>query len=288
MPFDYGANPYRGCEHGCIYCYARERHAELGLSPGLDFESRLFDKPHAAALLHKTFSRAGYKPGIIALGTATDCYQPIERALKITRAMLEVLLAWHHPVRIITKATLILRDLELLRELAASHLLVVHFSLITLDDELSRRLEPRAAGPGPRLRAMERLAGAGVPVGVMLAPVIPILTDGDIETVLGAARHAGASFAEMGLLRLSGAVHGLFAQWLAEHAPDSARRCLARVAETAGSSMAQSLQGQGPYAHMLQQRFALARRRLGFGVSPDLRLDLFRPPGSGQQLELFG
>jgi DNA repair photolyase len=287
MPFDYGANPYRGCEHGCIYCYARERHAELGFSPGLDFETRLVAKPNAAALLQQGFTKPGYRPGIIALGTATDCYQPIERTLGITRAMLEVLVAWRHPVRLITKATLVLRDLDLLRELAAAGLVAVHLSLITLDDELARRLEPRAAGPGPRLRAIERLAHAGVPVGVMVAPVIPILTDGDIEAILKAARNAGAGFAQMGLLRLDGAVHGLFVQWLEEHAPDSARHVLARVAETAGPTIAQSLQGQGAYAHMLRQRFALARRRLGYVEPPALRLDLFCHPGRGQQLELF-
>jgi DNA repair photolyase len=287
MPFDYGINPYRGCEHGCIYCYARERHEELGLSPGLDFETRLVAKSNAAALLQQAFARPGYRPGIIALGTATDCYQPIERTSKLTRAMLEVLLAWRHPVRLITKATLVLRDLDLLQELAASGLVIVHLSLITLDDELARRLEPRAAGPGPRLRAIERLAQAGVPVGVMVAPVIPVLTDGDIEAILEAARSAGAGFAHMGLLRLGGAVHGLFAQWLEEHTPDSARHVLARVAETAGPTITQSLHGQGPYAHMLRQRFALAKRRLGFMEPPTLRLDLFCRPGRGQQLELF-
>lgn len=287
MPFDYGANPYRGCEHGCIYCYARERHEELGFAPGLDFETRLVAKPNAAALLQQTFARPGYKPGIIALGTATDCYQPIERTLKLTRAMLEVLVAWRHPVRLITKATLVLRDLDLLQELAAAGLVAVHLSLITLDDELARRLEPRAAGPTPRLRAIERLAQAGVPTGVMVAPVIPVLTDGDFEAILRAARSAGASFAQMGLLRLGGAVHGLFAQWLQEHAPGSAGHVLARVAETTGPTIAQSLQGQGPYAHMLRQRFALAKRRLGFEEPPALRLDLFCRPGRGQQLKLF-
>ncbi len=294
VPFDRSINPYRGCEHGCVYCYARPSHAWLGLSPGLDFESRLFAKPEAARLLREELAAPRYRCRPIALGTNTDPYQPIERRLRITRGILEVLSAHDHPVTIVTKSASVVRDLDILADLAERNLVRVGLSITTLDRELARRLEPRASTPALRLDAVGRLAAAGVPTGVMVAPIIPALTDGEIEAILEAAAGAGASSAGYVLLRLPGEVGSLFAEWLDAHAPLAARRVLALVRETRGGRLNDAafgvrMRGSGPYAEMIRRRFDLARRRLGLDRDgPPLDCDRFRPPRRpGDQLELF-
>src|SRR5690606_20442510 len=268
IPFDRSINPYRGCEHGCVYCYARPSHAYLGLLPGLDFETRLYRKPDAAALLRKELRAPGYRPAPIALGTNTDPYQPIERRERVTRAILEVLAECAHPVTIVTKSARIERDLDLLAPMARRHLVQVYLSVTTLEHELARRLEPRASSPSRRLAAIAALSRAGIPTGVMVAPVIPVLTDGEMEAILAAAREAGASSAGYVLLRLPHEVKDLFKEWLAVHAPLSAERVMARVRETrAGKEndprFGTRMRGQGVYAQALAQRFRLACRRLG-------------------------
>ncbi len=291
IPFDRSLNPYRGCEHGCIYCYARPTHAYLGLSPGLDFESRLFTKPEAARLLRKELSAPGYRPETIALGTATDPYQPIEREHRLTRAVLEVLDEARHPVGVTTKSDLVLRDLDLLSRMAARNLALVAISLPTLDPALSRRLDPRAPRPEKRLAAMRTLAEAGVPVMVNISPIIPGLTDHEIESVLEAARAQGASRIGHALLRLPGEVKDLVADWFAEHYPERRERALALLRQSRGgkendSRFGHRFRGEGPYAEMIGQRVRLAGRRLGFSFGRmALNTDDFRPPGA--QLSLF-
>ncbi len=294
LPFGQSINPYRGCEHGCVYCFARPTHAYLGLSPGLDFETRLSFKPDAAKLLEQELRRPGYRPEAIAIGTNTDAYQPVERRLGIMRAILEVLAAYRHPVGIVTKSTLVLRDLDILAPMARQGLVKVGVSITTLDRSLARRLEPRAPTPSHRLEAIRGLAAAGVPTGVMVAPVIPALTDPEIEAILAAARDAGAQAASYVLLRLPLEIEGLFAEWLAEHAPLQARRVMSLMREAhAGrayrSSFGLRQKGSGAYAEMIGRRFALAKRRLGFTeFDPTLDITRFRPPPRpGDQLALF-
>ena len=284
VPFDRSINPYRGCEHGCIYCYARPTHAWLGLSPGRDFETKLFYKRDAAALLRRELSARGYRPAPIALGANTDPYQPVERRLRITRAILELLRECAHPTMVITKSVLIERDADLLAALAADSLVSVSISVSTLNAELSRRMEPRAAGPRQRLAAAERLSRRGIPVAVLVAPIVPGLNDHEIENVLRAARDAGARSAGYVLLRLPLEVAGLFHEWLDAQYPDRADRVRSLIRQTSGgrdyrSGFGTRMRGTGPYAELISRRFAQCRRRLGFTDPPALDTTRFRPPG---------
>jgi DNA repair photolyase len=276
--FDRSVNPYRGCEHGCIYCFARPSHAYWDLSPGLDFETRLIAKTNLAAMLEQQLSRPGYRCQPIALGVNTDAYQPIEREQRLTRRALEILLRYRHPVHIITKGALILRDLDLLSELAK-------LSLTTLDDELKRIMEPRAAAPSARLRAMGVLSRNAVPVNVMCAPMIPMINDKELERLLEAARDAGARSAAYVLLRLPREVGPLFEEWLGAHFPARAEHVMSlirqyRGGETYDSRFGSRMRGEGPFAELLAQRFALASKRLGLNKR-DFNLDCsrFAPPG---------
>src|SRR5215510_8453359 len=267
--FDRSINPYRGCEHGCIYCYARPSHAYLGLSPGLDFESRLFYKPDAATLLAAELSKKGYYCRPIALGSNTDPYQPVERRLGITRAILQVLRDFGHPVTIVSKSALIQRDLDILGEMAKDRLASVTISVTTLDRTLARRMEPRAPTPERRLETIAALAGAGIPTGVLSAPMIPALNDGEIELILERARAAGATSAGYTLLRLPLELKPLVKEWLQEHFPDKAAHVLSLIAQSHGgrlydSAWSKRMTGTGPYADMLKLRFERACRKLGF------------------------
>jgi len=294
IPFDRSINPYRGCEHGCIYCYARPTHAYLGLSPGLDFETRLFAKPEAGALLDQELRHPGYRCQPIAIGTNTDPYQPVERQAAIMRAILTVLAAFAHPVTITTKSALILRDRDILTDLARRRLVSVTVSITTLDRDLARRLEPRAAVPAARLATLQALAEAGIPVAVNVAPVIPGLTDPELETILEAAVKHGATAASWLLLRLPYEVGDLFTDWLALHAPHRRDRVLSLLRQCRGGRLNDPRFGhrfaaQGPFAAMLRDRFRIASRKLGLADRPILRTDLFRlPPRPGDQLSLFG
>lgn len=268
LPFNVSLNPYRGCEHGCIYCFARPTHSYLGLSPGLDFESRLYAKVNAPQLLERELAKPSYQPQPIALGINTDAYQPIERKLCITRRILEVLHTCAHPVGMITKSSLIERDLDLLAPMAECQQATVTISMTTLDAALARILEPRAAAPERRLRTVQRLAAAGIPVAVSIAPVIPFITEPELERVLAACASAGATSANYVVLRLPWEVAPLFRQWLATHFPDHAQRVMNRVQEMRGgkdyrAEFGQRMQGEGLWANLLQQRFANAVRRLG-------------------------
>ena len=291
IPFDRSLNPYRGCEHGCIYCYARPTHAYLGLSPGLDFESRLFTKPEAARLLARELAAKGYRPETLAIGTSTDPYQPIEREHRLTRAVLEVLVEARHPVSLTTKSDLILRDLDLLAPMAERNLVLVAISLPTLDPHLSRRLDPRAPRPDRRLSAIRALAAAGVPVMVNVSPIIPGLTDHEIEDLLAAARTEGASRIGHALLRLPGEVGDLVADWFSEHYPERKDRAFAllrqaRRGQENDSRFGHRFRGEGPYAEMIRQRVRLAGRRLGYEFGRlALNCEDFRRPGA--QLNLF-
>jgi DNA repair photolyase len=295
IPFDQSINPYRGCEHGCIYCYARPTHAYLNLSAGLDFETRLFYKVNAAALLETELSRRGYRPRVINLGSSTDPYQPIEREHRITRALLEVLLRFRHPVTIVTKSHLVLRDLDLLQELATRNLCHVSVSVTTLDEELKRRLEPRAPSPAARLKAIAGLAAAKVPVGVMAAPMIPALNDHELERIFEAAAQAGAGSAHYILLRLPFDVKELFEAWLREHVPLRAEHVLSRVRAMRGGALNDArfgsrFQGEGVEAKLLQTRCEAARRRYGL-ERREFTLDTgaFRVPAAAtSQLTLEG
>jgi len=288
VPFDRSVNPYRGCEHGCVYCFARPTHAFMGLSPGLDFESKLFAKPDAAALLEAELSKKNYKVAPIALGTNTDPYQPIERERKITRGILKVLARHDHPVTILTKSRLVVRDLDLLEPMARKGLVKVALSVTTIDRTLARRLEPRAAMPQRRLDAIRLLSDAGVPTGVMFAPVIPALNDHEMEHVLAAAAHAGADSAGFILLRLPLEVAGLFEEWLEEHYPDRKSRVLNRLAALRGGKLndprfKHRMKGKGLEADLMKQRFANLCRRLHLNQVPvELKTDMFRPPAGDQ------
>ena len=293
--FDRSINPYRGCEHGCIYCYARPSHAYLGLSPGLDFESRLFYKPQAAKLLAAELRKKGYSCRPIALGSNTDPYQPVERKLGITRAILEVLRDFRHPVTIVTKSALIQRDVDILGEMARDKLAMAAISVTTLDRGLARVMEPRAATPERRLETIAALAAAGVPAGVMSAPMIPALNDSEMERILERARTAGATSAAYTLLRLPLELKDLFKEWLETHFPAKAAHVLSLVAQTHGgrlydSTWSKRMTGSGAYADVLRLRFERACRRLGFNERTTQKLDASRftpPPQKGDQLALF-
>jgi len=296
LGFDRAVNPYRGCEHGCIYCYARPSHAYLGYSPGLDFETKLVFKPDVAALLEKEFSKPGYVPKTMALGSNTDPYQPIDRTLKLTRAVLEVLERFGHPVSIVTKSAGVLRDVDILQRMAARGLVRVYLSVTTLDPALARRMEPRAATPERRLAAIAALNGAGIPAAVLAAPMIPGLNDAELEKILERASRAGARFAGYVLLRLPHELRGMFETWLGEHFPDRARHVLSLVRETRGGQLNDSrfharFAGQGPYADLLAQRFARAARQWGFEDRVPLETRHFVVPravsAGAPQLSLF-
>ncbi len=293
--FSASINPYRGCEHGCIYCYARPAHAYMGLSPGLDFETRLFFKPDAGRLLAAELSRPRYVAEVIHVGGNTDPYQPVERRLRVTRAVLETLQRFRHPFSIITKSALILRDLDILAPMAAEGLTRVAISVTSLDRKLARGMEPRAATPQRRLDAIRGLSQAGVPVTVMFAPVIPGLNDHELEAVLAACAEAGASGAGYVALRLPLEIADLFQEWLATDHPDRASRVMSLVRQMRGgrdydAAFGQRMKGQGPIAELLAQRFRTAKRRYGLdGPAPALDLSKFRPPPrAGDQIDLFG
>ena len=297
IPFDLSVNPYRGCEHGCIYCYARPNHAYVGLSPGLDFERRLFAKSNAAELLRQELAHAGYRCQPINIGSATDAYQPIERTWRLTRAVLEVLSACDHPLTIITKSALVERDVDLLAPMARRGLAAVYVTITTLDPALARIWEPRAAAPWRRLELVRRLSEAGIPVGVSIAPLVPFINEHELEQIMTEARAAGASSAFYMMLRLPWELKDLFVDWLNVHFPDRARRVLARLGDLRGGPGAHRLndpryhtrmKGQGKWAELLRMRFDVASRRLGYGQGRvALRTDLFRPPGRDGQMALF-
>ncbi len=294
LPFDRSINPYRGCEHGCVYCFARPTHAYLGLSPGLDFETRLIARPNAATVLRNELSARGYKVAPIALGTNTDPYQPIEKDLSITRSCLSVLQEFQHPVGIVTKGTLVERDLDILAEMAERGLVRVGVSLTTLDPDLSRRMEPRAPSPKRRLATIRRLIGAGVPVRVMTSPLVPGLTDHELEHLLEAGRDAGADAASWIMLRLPREVSGLWQEWLRDHEPARAEKVMSKLREMHGGRdydprWGHRMRGEGEYAGLIAKRFSLALKRLGLASqTPPLRCDLFaKPAQAGDQLTLF-
>ncbi|HEX4078954.1 MAG TPA: PA0069 family radical SAM protein [Rhizomicrobium sp.] len=294
ISFEQSINPYKGCEHGCVYCFARPTHAYLGLSPGADFESRLFAKPNAAELLARELSAPGYVPKVIAMGTNTDPYQPIERQLKITRAILEVLRDHRHPVGIVTKSPLILRDLDILAPMAEEGLARAALSVTTLDRKLARTMEPRAATPERRIDAIRELTGAGVPASVMFAPVIPALNDEELETVLATAAEAGASGAGYVLLRLPLEIKDLFREWLEDKVPGRAKHVMSLIRQMRGGKDYDSqwhtrMKGTGPYAEMIAKRFHMAVRRLGLNQErAPLSTEKFRrPPRPGDQLCLL-
>jgi DNA repair photolyase len=292
--FDRSINPYRGCEHGCVYCFARPTHAYLGLSPGLDFESKLLVKPDAAELLARELSAPGYAPRVIAMGTNTDPYQPIERRYQVMRRILEVLDRAGHPVGIVTKSALVLRDLDILARMAERNLVKVALSVTTLDAALARTMEPRAATPLRRLETLRRLSAAGVPTTVMLAPVIPALNDSEIERILEAAHAAGVREAGYVLLRLPLEVRDLFKEWLTENYPDSYRHVFQLIRDMRGgkdydSAWGKRMKGSGPYAWMIGRRFELACEKLGLNAAKTtLTTKHFRAPkADSEQLSLF-
>ena len=294
LPFDRSINPYRGCEHGCIYCFARPTHAYLGLSPGLDFETRLVARPDAPDVLARELRSKRYSVATLAIGTNTDPYQPVERSREIMRGCLEVLRAFRHPVAIVTKGTLVERDIDILSDMAADGLARVGISVTTLDRVLSRKMEPRAPAPKRRLATIRRLTEAGIPVRLMVSPVVPALTDPELEDILEAGAEAGADAASWIMLRLPLEVSPLWQEWLAEHYPGRAARIMARLREMHGGKdydarWGRRMRGEGPYADIIARRFVVAARRLGLDrKTPALRCDLFRaPPRAGDQLDLF-
>lgn len=283
IPFSQSINPYRGCEHGCVYCFARPTHAYLDLSPGLDFETRLYAKTNAVERLRAELARPAYRCSPIALGINTDAYQPIERRYRITRGVLELLAECQHPVSLITKSASIERDLDLLAPMAQQGLVSVHFSVTTLDNHLAAKMEPRASAPHRKLKAIRTLADAGIPVGVMVAPVIPALTDPELERILEAAHAAGARSAGYVLLRLPHEIRELFGDWLAQRFPDRAEHVLSLIRQMHDGrnydpSFGKRMRGEGVFAQLLARRFALAQARFGLDRLPPLRTDLFRPP----------
>ena len=294
LPFDRSINPYRGCEHGCVYCFARPSHAYLGLSPGLDFETRLVARPKAAEVLRRELAAPRYQVAPIAIGTNTDPYQPIEKLHGITRNCLRVLSESGHPVAIVTKGALIERDIDILSGMARRGLVRVGISVTTLDAGLSRLMEPRAPAPKRRLQVIARLSAAGIPVRIMASPLIPALTDPELEAILSAGRDAGARHASWIMLRLPREVSPLVQEWLATHFPDRATRIMARLREMHGGKeydarWGHRMRGEGPYAKMIARRFDLAVRRLGLSTgSRTMRCDLFAPPKNcSAQLSLF-
>jgi DNA repair photolyase len=290
--FDRSINPYRGCEHGCIYCFARPTHSYLNLSPGLDFETKLIAKRNIVEVLRAELGRRSYRPQNLAIGTATDCYQPIERELRLTRSVIELLQEVRHPFGLVTKSSAVERDLDLIAPMAAQHLAAVYVTITTLDGELARKLEPRAAAPHRRLRTVRTLAEAGVPVGVSVAPQIPFVTE-DMEKVLEAAWEAGARSAFYTVIRLPWEVAPLFKQWLELHYPQRAARIMARIHEMRGgkdydASFGTRMVGTGLWAELIRQRFEKAAQRLGFNRERIvLDLSAFRPPGAAGQGSLF-
>jgi DNA repair photolyase len=296
ISFDLSVNPYRGCEHGCIYCFARPTHSYLNLSPGLDFETRIIAKVNAAQRLREAFASRSYEPGLLNIGSATDAYQPIERKLGITRSLIELMAECKHPFSLVTKSSGVERDLDLIVPMAAEHLVAVYVSVTSLDPNLSRILEPRAAAPHRRLRTIEALAQAGVPVGVSVSPVIPFINEPELEHILEAATAAGARSAFSVVLRLPWEVNPLFQQWLEQHFPERAGRVMARVREMRGgkdydATFGSRMKGEGVWAQLLNQRFSKACARLGLNKTrTELDLTLFRKPrlapANGQR-ELF-
>ncbi len=297
LGFDRAVNPYRGCEHGCVYCYARPSHAYLGYSPGLDFETKLLFKPDVAALLEKELRKSGYMARPLALGSNTDPYQPIERTLKLTREVLEVMDRFSHPVTIVTKSAGVLRDIDILQELATRNLVRVYLSVTTLDATLARRMEPRAATPMRRLQAITELSRAGIPTGVLAAPMIPALNDAEMERILEAASRAGAKQAGYVLLRLPHELKQIFEDWLHTHYPDRANHVLELVRETRAGGLNDSrfgkrFTGTGVYADLLARRFSLAARQYGLEERQDLDCSQFRAPAglprlAENQMSLF-
>ena len=294
ISFDRSINAYRGCEHGCVYCYARPTHCYLGHSAGLDFETKLYAKTNAAKLLEQELAHPHYEPKVIALGTNTDPYQPIEREYGITRSILEVLERTSHPVGIVTKSALVVRDIDILERMAARGLAKVALSVTTVDRRLARAMEPRAATPQKRLEAIGKLSDAGIPVGVMVAPIIPGLNDHEIESILEAAYAAGAREAGYVLLRLPLELKEIFREWLATEFPDRAQRVLSLLQSMHGgkdyvADFGLRQRGRGPYADQIAKRFRLALKRLGLNIDrQDLRCDLFQAPVlAGQQMQLF-
>ena len=291
--FSQSINPYRGCEHGCVYCFARPSHAYLDLSPGLDFETRLYAKTNAVERLREELAKPGYVPSEFALGINTDAYQPIERRYRITRAVLEVLAETKHPVHFVTKGGLIERDLDLLAPMAREGLVKVHFSITTLDNQLAARMEPRATAPHGKLRAMRALADAGVPVGVMVAPVVPMVSDHELEHILEAARDHGAREAGYVLLRLPHELKEVWREWLSLHYPERAAHVMSLIRQMRGgkdydSAFGTRMRGEGPFAQLIQQRFRKAHARLGFTRLPPLDSTKFiRPRKPSPQAELF-
>ena len=292
--FDRSINPYRGCEHGCVYCFARPTHAYLGFSPGLDFETRILAKPNAAHLLDRELRRSNYQCRPIALGTNTDPYQPTERGWRITRSVLEVLQAFNHPFTIVTKSALVVRDIDVIAPMAQARLARVAISITTLDRRLARTMEPRAATPAKRLETVRHLAEAGIPTSVMVAPVIPTLNDSEVEKILQEAAKSGAASASYVLLRLPLEIKDLFYEWLREHEPDRAERVIAHIREARGgrdydSTFRKRQIGEGHYAELLANRFGLASRRLGLDVEiPALDTSRFQAPLATQsQMSLF-
>ena len=295
IPFTQSINPYQGCEHGCIYCYARPTHAYLDLSPGIDFETRLYAKPDAARLLRAELAKPGYRCDPIALGTNTDPYQPIEREWKVTRSVLEVLAAHEHPFTIVTKSALVERDIDIIAPMAAKRMARVYLSITTLDRELARRMEPRAAAPHRRLQALRTLSDAGIPVGVMVAPIIPQLNDRDLEAILDAAAEHGARSAGWVLIRLPLEVAPLFREWLDAHYPRRAAHIMSLIRQMRGgrdydSAFGSRMRGGGAFATLIEKRFELACKRLGFNRGREhagLDTSRFRPPRDERQGELF-
>ena len=295
IPFDLSLNPYAGCEHGCVYCYARPTHAWLGLSPGIDFETRLFAKTNAAQLLRKELSRPGYVPALIALGANTDPYQPIERKFGISRSLLEVLAEFGHPVGVTTKSALVTRDIDILAPMADKGLARVYISIGTLDPDLARVMDPRAPSPQRRMDAVRKLADAGIPVGVLVSPIIPAINDKDLEAVLSAAAEAGATTAGYVMLRLPLEVRDLFVQWLDAHFPLRAKHVMSLVKQMHegreyDASFGDRMRGSGPHADLTAQRFKLAARRLGLNQDrTPLDTSHFKVPrpGDGDQMALF-
>jgi DNA repair photolyase len=291
VPFNRSINPYRGCEHGCVYCFARPTHSWLGYSPGLEFETEITYKPDAVQLLQATLEKPTYQCEPIVIGANTDAYQPAEKKLGLTRQLLQTFDRYRHPVALITKSSLIERDIDILARLAEHNLILVHVSICTLQGELSRKMEPRAASPKRRLEIIKHLTEHNIPVNLLVAPVIPVLNDGEIETVLEQARAAGAGSASYVLLRLPHELKSLFVDWLEQEYPLKAHHVMQRLKESRGgreydSQFGQRMRGRGVYADMIRNRFELARKRLGYGSTPSLNNDLFVSPASAQ-LTLF-
>ncbi|WP_434053252.1 MAG: PA0069 family radical SAM protein [Roseibium sp.] len=294
LSFDRSINPYRGCEHGCIYCFARPTHAYMGLSPGLDFETRLFAKPNAAALLERELSKPGYVPRVIAIGTNTDPYQPLERSYGLMREILDVLDRSSHPVAIVTKSALVTRDIDILSKMAERNLVKVALSVTTLDKKLCRAMEPRASAPHKRLNAIRVLSNAGIPTSVMMSPIIPALTDSEIETLLATAADHGAQEASFILLRLPLEVSELFRDWLLRARPDRYRHVMSLIRSMRGGKdydarWGERMRGRGPYADQIAKRFSLAARRLGLNLRRKKlnTADFVQPQKGGVQLDLF-